>query len=83
MTAMPPHHPDARDITGIRGMCGCNDAGKSDRNVTSIGEPPMPLRKIRHGSCIKKYKAVEFSQNVRNILVLTICSTDTIHFARL
>jgi hypothetical protein len=26
---------------------------------------------------------VEFSQNVRNILVLTICSTDTIHFARL
>ena len=76
---MISQHPHARKVAGIPRPRRSNHACKSDRRVAFASNPPVALLEIGHRRRIKKRQAMQFGQNVGDIVVVSIDCAYPIH----
>ena len=69
---------DAAKIAGVSDMRRGYYPSESDRNGLMTGEPPMPPDKGGNRGAAKEGQTVQFGQEVRGILILTIDLADPI-----
>jgi hypothetical protein len=78
-SAMTPEDTDPREIAGVEDAGRRDQTSKANWYITPVGEPPMTQVEIRDGRRVEERKTVDLSQNVGDILIVTINRTNPVH----
>ncbi len=76
---MPLQHANSGEIAAISDMRGWNDAGKTDRFIAVIGQPPRPHLELRHCRRIQERQLVQIRQCIGDVVIRCVDITNSVH----